>query len=201
MTLSNSHHIIESLEAKELNSRPFYIKVADYLTNTFGSIAFLILNAIFFAIWIIINTNKVPGITPFDPFPFTLLTMVVSLEAILLSIIVLMSAQRQNYITTLREEMDMQINLISEREVTMVLKLLNKILEKSKVKVDEPELVEMLKETDISYIERRLEEQITGASKKTDQIMQDVVRPVGMVAKAIENKVITDIQKLESSKK
>ena len=108
--------IIQSFEAKELKKRPFIIKIADRLTSFFGSISFLILNLLFFVSWIIFNK--------FDQFPFPMLTMIVSLEAIFLTIIMLVSQQRQAHIATIREELDMQVNKYSEREITKVLNLL-----------------------------------------------------------------------------
>ena len=160
-----SHRIIESLEAKELEKRPFAIRVADWLTSAFGSIVFLLVNFIVFVFWVSINTGGIPGIPIFDPFPFILLTMTVSLEAIFLTVIVLMSQNRQAEITTLREELDMQVNLMAEREITKVLDLQKLIIKKLGIKLRDPELEEMIKETDISYIERQLAEQIKISKK------------------------------------
>jgi len=121
---------------------------------------FLLFNLLFFTFWILANTGNVPGVPVFDPFPFILLTMIVSLEAIVLTVIVLVSQNRQAEITTLREELDMQVNLMAEREITKVLDLQKIIIKKLGVKIKDPELEEMTKETDISYIEQQLAEQI-----------------------------------------
>ena len=153
-------NIIESFEAKELERRPLSIKIADWLTSGFGSITFLLFNLLFFTFWILANTGNVPDVPVFDPFPFILLTMLVSLEAIVLTVIVLVSQNRQAEITTLREELDMQVNLMAEREITKVLDLQKIIIKKLGVKIKDPELEEMTKETDISYIEQQLAEQI-----------------------------------------
>jgi len=164
-----SHQIIESFEARELERRPLTIRIADWLTSGFGSIAFLLLNLAFFAFWILVNTGNVSGIPIFDPFPFILLTMIVSLEAIALTVIVLMSQNRQAEITTLREELDMQVNLMAEREITKVLDLQKLIMNKLGIKLKDSELEDMTKETDISYIETQLAEQIK-ISKKAKRI-------------------------------
>lgn len=76
-----------------------------------------------------------------------------------------MSQNRQSYINTLREELDMQVNLISEREITKVLRLLKLLLEEKGIAFKDSELEEMVKETDISYIERRLAQQLTEIGK------------------------------------
>src|SRR5947208_826998 len=69
-------------------------RVADAITNFSGSMAFLYAHAIWFLVWIAVNEKWVPGVPPFDPFPFGLLTMIVSLEAIFLSTLVMISQNR-----------------------------------------------------------------------------------------------------------
>ncbi|OGM56108.1 hypothetical protein A3E46_01470 [Candidatus Woesebacteria bacterium RIFCSPHIGHO2_12_FULL_46_16] len=183
-----SHQIIESFEAKALKKRPFTIRIADWLTSSFGSIAFLLANLVFFSAWILINTGRVPSVPVFDPFPFILLTMAVSLEAIMLAIVVLMSQNRQSYISTLREELDMQVNLISEREITKVLKLLKEIRNKlAQEEIADPELEEMIKRVDTSYIERQLEEQL---SIKSNSIAKEVVKPLSRVTEKVEKTIL-----------
>lgn len=158
--------IIQSFEAKELKKRPYIIKVADHLTTFFGSIWFLSFNIFLFAFWIIVNLGYISGITVFDPFPFFFLTTGVSLEAIILTIIVLVSQQRQSQVGKIREELGMQIEMIAEREITKSLYILKKIAEKQGIKLDDDkELNEMLKGIEVSYIERKLEEQLADSPK------------------------------------
>lgn len=158
--------IIQSFEAKELKKRPYIIKVADHLTTFFGSIWFLSFNIFLFAFWIIVNLGYISGITVFDPFPFFFLTTGVSLEAIILTIIVLVSQQRQSQVGKIREELSMQIDIIAEREITKSLIILKRIAEKQGIKLDDDkELNEMLKGIEVSYIERKLEEQLAGNPK------------------------------------
>jgi uncharacterized membrane protein len=135
----------------------------------------LTLNVLFFIAWILANKGYIAGVTPFDPFPFPLMTTIVSLEAIILTLIVLMSQNRQSFISTLREEIDMQVNIASEREITKILQVLIKIAEKQGVKLDDKEINEMLKEIEVSYIERKLEEQLLNRPKP---MIQEVVERV-----------------------
>lgn len=153
-----------SFEAQALKQRSLIMRFADDLTNTFSSVSFLVANVIWFAVWIVINTGLVEGIEPFDPFPFGLLTMIVSLEAIVLAIVILVSQIRQAYVTSVREELHMQVNLIAEEEVTKALKMLAEIREKLGIKEDDPELSEMLERINTSYIERSLVNQIEKAN-------------------------------------
>lgn len=92
---------------------------ADWIAEFSGSIPFLMLHIVFFAVWILLNVNWLPGWKPpmFDPFPFGLLTMVVSLEAIILSVFVLLSQNRQAAKDRIRGDIEYEVNLKAELEV------------------------------------------------------------------------------------
>jgi CRP/FNR family cyclic AMP-dependent transcriptional regulator len=91
-------------------------RVTDAIAAFSGSIPFLALHVIWFALWIGFNT--IPGLPAFDPFPFGLLTMCVSLEAIFLSVIVLLSQNRQSAKDRIRADVDYEVNLKAELEVS-----------------------------------------------------------------------------------
>jgi uncharacterized membrane protein len=160
--IAAKHHrlVIQSYRAKADAKRTVSDKIADKLTSKFGSVVFLGINAVWFLIWIVINTGLIPGVEPFDPFPFGLLTMIVSLEAIFLAIIVLISQNRASKIAELREEIDLQINSIAESEVSKILILLSLLLDKNGIKVNDPEIAEMLHPIRTRDIERILEKQL-----------------------------------------
>jgi len=137
--------------------RTFAERLADAITYIFGDLKFAVLNFVWFFGWIIWNMDWVPGLKPFDPFPFGLLTMIVSLEAIFLSIFVLISQNRSAKIDKLRSEIDLQINLTAEQEITKVLSMLKILLEKNGVDFSHDEdLPRMLKQIDTWEIERKL---------------------------------------------
>ena len=89
----------------------------------------------------------------------------VSIEAIILAVIVLMSQNRENQRDILRQELGLQVELISEKEITKILSLLKEILDEQKKTKSDPELEEMTKEIDAGYIERKLEEQLEKAEE------------------------------------
>jgi uncharacterized membrane protein len=91
-------------------------RIADLIAEFSGSIQFLVLNALWFAVWIIWNT--LPVVPHFDPYPYGFLTMVVSLEAIFLSIFVLVSQNRQAAKDRLRADAEYEVNLKAELEIT-----------------------------------------------------------------------------------
>jgi len=165
-----TRRIIRSFEAKVLRRRSFAEKIADWFTSLFGSLAFLVLNLIFFVLWIVFNQGLIPGIPVFDPFPYIFLITFVSLEAIVLTVIVLMSQNRQSQRATLRDELQLQVELITEKELSKALQLLTMILAKKGVKLTDAELEEMLQAVDTSYIERKLQEQLSGKSEPKSQI-------------------------------
>ena len=93
-------------------------KAADWIAEFSGSIAFLVIHLVLFAAWIAMNVGSgVPGIPMFDPFPFGLLTMAVSLEAIILSVFVLLSQNRQIAKERVRGDIEYDVNLKAELEI------------------------------------------------------------------------------------
>jgi uncharacterized membrane protein len=113
-----------------------------------------------FAIWLFWNSTFSP-LPKFDPFPYGFLTMVVSLEAIFLSIFVLMSQGRESAIGELREELTLQVNLRIEEEVTKTLHLVAGLYTRMGHTISEdPELREMLQPLDPAKMEREVTEQI-----------------------------------------
>jgi uncharacterized membrane protein len=170
-----SRQIIKSFKAESLKNRPFSIKIADALTSKFGTLAFLILNLTLFIVWFLANSGRVPGIPVFDPYPYVLLITTVSLEAIVLAIVVLISQNREGYINTMRDELQLHVNLLTEKEITKVLVLLRELLKKNDIKISDVELDEMLKDIDTSHIERQLKEQIEG---ETTAFAKKVTEPL-----------------------
>ena len=103
-------------EEMEEHSTPLQ-RVADWIAWFSGSMPFLMINAAWFIIWITLNTIPT-GIPPFDPYPFGLLTMIVSLEAIFLSCFVLVSQNRQAEKDRVRSDIEYEVNIKAELEVT-----------------------------------------------------------------------------------
>jgi uncharacterized membrane protein len=91
-------------------------RVADWISWFSGSMSFLLLNALWFVVWIAVNTLPM-GVVQFDPYPFGLLTMIVSLEAIFLSCFVLVSQNRQAEKDRVRSDIEYEVNIKAELEV------------------------------------------------------------------------------------
>ena len=101
-------------------------RFANLITDVSGRMGFAALHVVWFGGWILLNSGLL-GAAPFDPFPYGLLTMIVSLEAIFLSTFVLISQNRMSEQEHARAELDLQINLLTERELTRVLQMLDEI--------------------------------------------------------------------------
>jgi uncharacterized membrane protein len=132
-------------------------RFADFLRNYFGTVWFLLLNIIIFFLWILLNSGWVPNFPIFDPYPHGFLTTAVSLEAIFLSVIVLISQNRANQIDELREEIDLEIDIKAEKEVTRIINMLEKIHDHLGLAPDnDAALKKMKQKTDINAIQNEL---------------------------------------------
>lgn len=92
-------------------------RLSDFLTRLAGDIRFVYFNFFWFAIWVMLNTRVIPGLEPFDPFPFGLLTMIVSLLAIFLSLFVLISQNRGAAREKVRNDIEYEVNIKAELEI------------------------------------------------------------------------------------
>ena len=130
--------------------------LADGLTKQFGTVTFLLANGIFFLLWIACNLGFL-GVGAFDPFPFGLLTMAVSLEAIFLSVVVLISQNRQSRIADIRQQMDFEIDVRAEEEITKILEVLSELRKVAGITKSDPELERMMKNIDLEKMQRDAE--------------------------------------------
>ena len=115
---------IKYWEDAALHNRSAAERVSDRVTAMAGGGYFQLAHVVWFAAWLGVNAGIVPGARPFDPFPFPLLTTVVSLEAIFLALFVLASQNRLSRQSDKRAHLDLQIDLLAEREMTAVLQML-----------------------------------------------------------------------------
>ncbi len=134
-TISTSDIIRKNISAitesqrEDIEARTVSDRIADTITSFSGSVTFVLVHVIWFALWILLNVGfiRVPGLSGFDPFPFGLLTMVVSLEAIFLSTFVLISQNRLSMQSEQRAALDLHVNLLAEQKATKVLEMLDQI--------------------------------------------------------------------------
>lgn len=119
---------VSKLEEAAREGRTSTDRIAEVIANFCGSITFVWVHVVWFSAWII--TNTIPGIPHIDPFPFTFLTLVVSLEAIFLSTFILISQNHETRIAERRSHLDLQLNMLSEQENTTMIAMLQAIAAK-----------------------------------------------------------------------
>lgn len=137
--------LVNQLEQAADHRRSTADHFADRITRLAGSIQFVYWHIVWFGVWIAVNILPVlPTSLRFDPYPFTFLTFVVSLEAILLSTFILISQNHEDELTQQRRQMDLQINLLSEQENSEMLKALERIEQRLGIPV--PRKLEVLHE-------------------------------------------------------
>ena len=117
------------LRTKAARERRLQSRIADAITSFSGRMIFAYVHIVWFGAWVLLNTGRF-GVRAFDPFPYGLLTMIVSLEAIFLSTFVLISQNRLGEETERRADLDLHIGLLTEHELTRVLQMLDVIQDK-----------------------------------------------------------------------
>jgi uncharacterized membrane protein len=133
-------------------------RLADWITAFSGSMVFAGLHIIWFGTWIAVNLGWL-GFRRFDPFPFGLLTMVVSLEAIFLSTFVLISQNRQAIQADRRAKIDLQVDVIAEQEVSKLIQLMVAVANKLGVEHSmDADILRMEEITDITALMDEIDE-------------------------------------------
>jgi uncharacterized membrane protein len=160
--LERNVRAIAQLEQNAMADRTPADRLSDAITWVAGSSGFVVAHVIFFTVWITLNIGLTASVPIFDPYPFSFLTLVVSLEAIFLSIFVLMSQNRAARLADRRAHLDLQVDLLAERELTAILHMLRALCAKEKVVLDEvgTDVNDLLEETDITELASNLDEKL-----------------------------------------
>ncbi len=158
--LDENLKVIKTWERAILRARSREQRFSNWIVAAAGSGTVLLFHVVWFISWVGLNVGLVPQITPFDPFPFPFLTMAVSLEAIFLTLFVLASQNRLAEEADKRAELDLQIDLLSEREMTAVLHLLEDLVTHFDVKttMTSEELHDLMSKTDLQRLTRRMDD-------------------------------------------
>ncbi len=137
-------------------------RIGDAVGTFVGTMAFVTMHAVVFLAWILINSHLVPGVTAFDPFPFILLSVVVSVEGVLLTTFVLMKQNRMSKRAEQRNQLNLQIDMLSEREATKTLQMLTRLCEHLGLgdETGEPELRHLSQKTSVDQLARELKKRI-----------------------------------------
>ena len=149
---------VARLEQQAAERRTIAQRVSDRVAAFASRDSTVVWHAAWFAIWIAANVRLFP-IEPFDPFPFSLLAILVGLEAIFLTLFVLASQNRLTQEENRRAHLDLQVNLLAEQEMTLVLQMLKEICEHLGLRdtIQSRKFIELVKATDVSQLAENLE--------------------------------------------
>ena len=155
---------IRQLEQAAVAKRSYGERIAQSVTQVAGSALFIAIHIAWFAVWIALNMGWLFRVQSWDPFPFSFLTLIVSLEAIFLSLLVLMTQNRLTRDADKRALLDLHINMLAEQESTASLRMLEKICKQLGVDYAPEEAQQLAKTTDVTKIAEKLEEKIEDES-------------------------------------
>lgn|SRR5690349_21420686 len=152
---------VARLEQEFLERRTLSERAGDAIAGFAGSMYFVILHITWFASWIVINSGKI-GIVPFDRFPYIFLSMLVSLEAVLLSTFVLMKQNRMSRRAEQRDHLTLQVDLLAEKEITKMLQMQRLLCDHFGLKqaVQDKEAEQLSQDTAVESLARDLKEKL-----------------------------------------
>lgn len=156
--VENIQAIIDLEEGREQRRR-FSDRIADAIATFAGTVIFVLAHLLWFGLWAAINLGVIKLAPAFDPYPFQLLCMLVSLEGVLLSTFVLIKQNRMSNRADRRAHLDLQVNLLTEKEVTKVIQMLEHIAQHLGLGVD-GETKEMAEVTAVSDLAQELDQKL-----------------------------------------
>jgi uncharacterized membrane protein len=156
--MSRKHTDTELHSALDFTKTPVD-KIAVFFIGVFGSVTFLLFCLLLFAIWICWNLGFF-GFKAFDPFPFPILEMSVSIFAIVLSVSVLINQNRQGRMDKIRQQVEFEVNVRAEAEITKMLNMLHAIEQKLGIDTrGDTQLEEMKEVTNVKQIHKNIDEE------------------------------------------
>ena len=159
-TASGNVARVAKLETDALGARSLGARCATGLIRFAGTMAFAAVHLVWFVVWLVVNIGVVPGVRPFDPYPFNFLTLVVSLEAIFLSIWILIGQNEMERLADRRAHLDLQINMLAEQESTAAIRMLQRISEHLGIPADDTVDAALAEETDVERIATAIDETV-----------------------------------------
>lgn len=126
-TVQDNIRAIIAMQEHQDQERTWSDRMGDAIGTFAGTVTFVLLHLAVFAAWAFANSGMVPAVPRWDPYPFPLLCMIVSMEGVLLSTFVLIKQNRMGVRSDRRNHLDLQVNLLTEKEVTKVIQMLERI--------------------------------------------------------------------------
>lgn len=158
---------IESIvkqEEEALERRSASERLADTVGIFAGSLPFVVLHLVVVAMWLLVNSGLIASARPFDPWPFSLLGVIVAVEAVILSSFILMRQNRMMRRAERRDHLNLQVDLLAEREITTLLQMVRAICGSLGLEsiVADKDIRELSKNTSIESLSKTLEDRLPG---------------------------------------
>ena len=162
---SQSH--IDSIvrqEEEALERRYSSERLADAVGVFAGSLLFVVLHLVLLVAWLLINSGRIPSLRPFDPYPFSLLGVIVAVEAVILSSFILMRQNRMMRRGERRDHLNLQVDLLAEKEITKLLQMVRALCGHMGLKdiMADKEIRDLSQNTSIESISQTLEDRLPG---------------------------------------
>ncbi|HEY0006128.1 MAG TPA: DUF1003 domain-containing protein [Pyrinomonadaceae bacterium] len=206
---------IAAVQRQAAEGRTPQERIADAITEFSGSMAFVYMHAFWFGVWILLNIGllHIPHVSEFDPFPFGLLTLIVSLEAIFLSTFVLISQNRLAQVSERRAELDLQVNLLAEQKTAKILEMLDQVareldgmshrfnftpdpeVEALKVSPEPREVLEVIEEA-VKNKTEEVKEEVSGALKEITGEVEAIHTDVKRTSSDLQE-VASDVEEIK----
>ena len=153
---------VAKLEQEFLAQRTLLERIADAIAGFVGSMPFVCLHLLWFAGWVAVNLGWLPVVKPFDPWPFILLALIVSCEGVLLSTFVLMKQNRMSLAADKRAHLNLQIDLLAEKEITKILQMQRLLCARLGVEevLADREVTDLSRETAVETLAEQLQERL-----------------------------------------
>lgn len=150
------------LQQDQLRKRTWTDRIGGAVGGFAGTFGFVLLHLAVFALWAAINTGLVPLLPAWDPYPFSLLTMLVSMEGVLLVSFVLIMQNRASAAADQRNHLELQINLLTEKEVTKIIQMLQRLSAQLRIEdqVMDSETRELSQVTAVDTLARELDDKL-----------------------------------------
>lgn len=210
---------ISEMQRQETEARTLQGRLADAITSFSGSMGFVYFHAVWFAAWIVLNVGlvRLPYVSQFDPYPFGLLTMIVSLEAIFLATFVLISQNRLSQASERRADLDLHVNLLAEQKATKVIEMMDNIARQldsmsSRFNFTADPEVDALKVSPapqevLKVIEEAVHEEATQVKREVTQAVKDISDETEAVHHDVEQvshqveEIAEDVQEIKEEMK
>ena len=151
-------------EEEALERRSGSERLADGIGSFAGSLPFVAVHLALLIAWLLVNSGKIPKARPFDPYPFSLLGVIVAVEAVILSSFILMRQNRMMRRGERRDHLNLQVDLLAEKEITKLLQMVRAICGQMGLQniMADKEIRDLSQNTSIESLSQTLEDRLPG---------------------------------------